>query len=199
MSLPCWGCVAEYPFCRWRPQLPEEEEEVTMVFRPGPVQYSGSRFWPGHQVLTGSPGHPGYFFLKSIRRRFSKKNKSQLAATRFLTWSTRSHQVFSFPIFSWTRPGSSLESSGSRVDPPGRVSKLWKEQCLWNCVVSGWERQISMWSLSFNIYNHTPGWIIIRPLYFSAIYKIALFFNLINLILNQPRLFNIYSIKPWFD
>jgi len=44
MSLPCWGCVAEYPFCRWRPQLPEEEEEVTMVFRPGPVQYSGSRF-----------------------------------------------------------------------------------------------------------------------------------------------------------
>jgi hypothetical protein len=50
-----------------------------IVLRPclvaGPVQGPGSRFWLGHQVLTGSPGQ--FFFFKSKRRRFSKKKKQK--------------------------------------------------------------------------------------------------------------------------
>jgi hypothetical protein len=49
-----------------------------MVFRPGPVQGSGSRFWPGR------PGQI-FFLKKSKQRRFSKKNKNQLVAVGFLT------------------------------------------------------------------------------------------------------------------
>ena len=38
-----------------------------------------------------------------------------------------SHRVFSFPVFSSTRPGSSSGSAESQVDPSGRVSKLWHQ------------------------------------------------------------------------
>ena len=69
----------------------------TIVFRPGPIQGLGSGFWPDHRVARIN------FFLKSKRCYFSKKNKSQLVATEFLTGSsgqpTGSHWVFSSPVF----------------------------------------------------------------------------------------------------
>jgi hypothetical protein len=100
-----------------------------IVLRPclvaGPVQGPGSRFWLGHQVLTGSPGQ--FFFFKSKRRRFSKKKKTKV--NRFATGSwpglARSHRVFPSPIFSSTRPGSSPGLAGSQVDPRDRVSELY--------------------------------------------------------------------------
>jgi hypothetical protein len=107
----------------------------SIVFRPGlmagPVQGSGF-----DRVKF-------FFFKKSKRCRFSKKkNKNQRVATEFLTgschvnWvagSTGSHRVFSYPIFSSTRPGSSLGSVGSRVDPPGPA---WKFQSRSPLVIS---------------------------------------------------------------
>jgi hypothetical protein len=83
--------------------------------RPG----SRSKF----RILIGSPGCPSQLFFKSKRRCFSKKNKSQRVAIRFLTGScqvtgsTGSHRVFSFPIFSSTRPGFSPGST--RQAEPG--------------------------------------------------------------------------------
>jgi len=69
------------------------------------------------------PSRPGQFFLKSKRRRFSKKKiKSQRVAIRFLTGlpgqPVGSHRVFYFIFFS-TRPGSSSGLAESRVDLPG--------------------------------------------------------------------------------
>jgi len=96
-----------------------------IVLRPclvaGPVQGPGSRFWLGHQVLTGSPGQ--FFFFKSKRRRFSKKKKQK--STGLQPGLARSHRVFPSPIFSSTRPGSSPGSAGSQVDPRDRVSELY--------------------------------------------------------------------------
>ena len=65
---------------------------ITIVFRPGPVQNLGSGFWPGR---------PGQVFLKSKRRRFSKK-KSQRVITGFLIGSCRVTPVFSFLYFFFT-------------------------------------------------------------------------------------------------
>jgi hypothetical protein len=112
----------------------------SIVFRPGlmagPVQSSG------FDQVTGLAGS-NFFLKKSKRCRFSKKkNKNQRVATEFLTgschvnWvagSTGSHRVFSYPIFSSTRPGSSLGSVGSRVDPPGPA---WKFQSRSPLVIS---------------------------------------------------------------
>jgi hypothetical protein len=90
------------------------------VLRPGPVQGSGSGFWPGLRVW---PGRPGQFFKKKNQNDvvLVKKNKSQRVCHRVLTGSAGSHRVFPSPVFSSTRPGSSPGSAGSRVDPPGRA------------------------------------------------------------------------------
>jgi len=68
------------------------------VLRPGPVQGSGFRFWPGHQVW---PGRPGQFFKKNqndvVLVKKNKKNKSQWVCHRVL-------------------PGQ----PGPRVDPAGQ-------------------------------------------------------------------------------
>jgi hypothetical protein len=52
--------------------------------------------------LTGSPGRPSHFFLKSKWRRFSKKNKSQRVCNRVAGsthWVSRATPGFSFPRF----------------------------------------------------------------------------------------------------
>jgi hypothetical protein len=82
---------------------------ICIVFRPGPVQGPGSGFWPGHRVARVN-------FFKSKRRRFSKKNKSQPVATRFLTESCRVTPSYSFPYFFFN-----LARFQPRVDPPGRA------------------------------------------------------------------------------
>jgi hypothetical protein len=76
--------------------------------------------------LTGSPGRPGqFFFFKSKRRRFSKK-KNQRVFNRVLLGQPgrRVTTGFSFPYFffnpAWFQP---------RVNPSGRVSKLWLLLC----------------------------------------------------------------------
>jgi hypothetical protein len=89
--------------------------------RPGPR----SRF----RVLTESPGRPSQFFLKKKNQNdailVKNKNVNRLqsgfwpgliGSTR---QTTRSHRVFSSPIFSSTRSGFSSGSAGSQVDPPG--------------------------------------------------------------------------------
>jgi hypothetical protein len=43
---------------------------LTIVLRPGLIQGPGSGFWRDHRI-----GWVNSFFLKSKRRRFSKKNK----------------------------------------------------------------------------------------------------------------------------
>jgi hypothetical protein len=93
------------------------------------VRVPGSKFWPGHRVLVESV----LVFLNQndvILVKKKKKNKSQQVCNRVLTgscWVNRvarsagSHRVFPSPVFSSTRPGSSLGSAGSRVGPPGRA------------------------------------------------------------------------------
>ena len=81
---------------------------VVIVFRPGLVQGSGSRFWPGHQVARVN----SFFFLNQNNVILvKKKNKNQQVATWFFTESARSHQFFPSLIFSSTRPGSSTGST----------------------------------------------------------------------------------------
>jgi len=87
----------------------------TKVLRPGPVQGSGSGFWPGQ-----------FFKKKSKRRRFSKKKKQKSTGlSPGLAGSpgrpAGSHRVFPSPVFSSTWPGSGPGSAGSQVDPPGRT------------------------------------------------------------------------------
>jgi hypothetical protein len=86
---------------------------LCIVFRPG--------LRLGFRVLTVLPGRPGqnFFLKKSKRRRFSykkTKNKSQ----RVAIGSCRVTPGFSFPCF-FFNPARFQ----SRVDPPGRVLKLW--------------------------------------------------------------------------
>ena len=84
---------------------------LSIVFRLGPVQSSGFRFWSGHRVVWVNLKN------KLKGRRFSKKNKSQWIITGFLTESTcRVTLGFSFPCYSSTRPNSSPGST-SRVTP----------------------------------------------------------------------------------
>ena len=94
-------------------------------FQTRPGGRSGPR--AGFRVLTRSSGRPGQFFFNQNDVILVKK-KSQRVATRFLTRSCRVtgstcriNRVFSFPIFSSTRPGSSLGSAWFRIDPPGRA------------------------------------------------------------------------------
>jgi len=103
--------------------------------RPGPR--------PGFQVLTGSVL---FFFLKSKRRRFSKKKVSGFATGSWLglagstgspgqpTGSAGSHRVFSPRCFfnlAWFQPqvGRVL----GRPAGPGRVSKLCSVQVITTC------------------------------------------------------------------
>ena len=86
---------------------------LCIVFRPARWAAWFNVRIPSFDRVTGSSG--SIFFLKSKRRCFSKKKKNQRVATKFLTGScrvNRAHRVFSSPIFSSTRPGSSPGSAG---------------------------------------------------------------------------------------
>jgi hypothetical protein len=78
---------------------------------------------PGFWVLTGLV----LFFLNQNDVILVKKTKKKTKVNGFATESYRvsrvagSHRVFSSPIFSSTRPGSSPGSARSRGDPPGRA------------------------------------------------------------------------------
>jgi len=103
------------------------------VLRPGPVQGSGSGFWPGHRVW---PGRPGQFFKKKNQNDVvlvKKKTK----ANGFVTGSCQVSRVtgstrrvtpgFSFPRF-FVNPARFRPRVGrvpGRPAGPGRVSKLW--------------------------------------------------------------------------
>ena len=65
---------------------------LSIVFRPGPVQGSGSGFWPGHLVARVN----SFFFFKLERCRFSKK---KIKNQRIATGSCRVTQSFSFSYF----------------------------------------------------------------------------------------------------
>jgi hypothetical protein len=82
----------------------------TIVFKPGPVQGSGSGS-PGFERVTGSPESIPILLKKSKRRHFSKKKVNGLQPG-FLPGFAGSHQVMTFPIFSSTQPGS---NPGSRA------------------------------------------------------------------------------------
>jgi hypothetical protein len=102
----------------------------TKVLRPGPVQGSGSGFWPDHQVWPGQ-----FFKKKSKRRRFSKKKKKQkkTKVNGFVTGSCRvtgsTRRVtpgFFFPRF-FVNPALFRPRVGRVPGRPagsGRVSKL---------------------------------------------------------------------------
>jgi hypothetical protein len=62
-----------------------------------------------------------FFIKKSKRSRFSKKKKKQKSTSCnwVFDWVAGSHQVFSSPVFSSTRPGSSPKSAESGIDPLG--------------------------------------------------------------------------------
>jgi len=90
-------------------------------FKPGPVQDSGFRFWPGQSGQS--------LFKKNSKRRCFNKKKTKInelqpsfaGSPGQTTGSAESHRVITFPIFSSTRPGSSPGPAGSRIDPPGRT------------------------------------------------------------------------------
>jgi len=84
--------------------------------------------WLEHSFQTRSGGRPGlrlgfrvltgsiFFLKKSKRRRFSKKKKVNRLQPSFLpglAGSIGSRQIFPYPIFSSTRPGSSPGSANS--------------------------------------------------------------------------------------
>ena len=65
------------------------EDLGRILLRPGlvagPVQDPGSRFWPGHRVLTGSPDWPGSsFFSNQNDIVLVKKKKNQRVCNRVL-------------------------------------------------------------------------------------------------------------------
>jgi hypothetical protein len=85
----------------------------SIVFKPDPR----AEF----RVLTESLGCPGqFFFLKKSKRRCFSIKKSQQGATSFLTGSCRVTSGFSFPCFFFNPARFQL-----RIDPSGRVLKLW--------------------------------------------------------------------------
>jgi len=79
-------------------------ELTSIVFRSRPVQGPGFGFWSSHRV-----GRVNFF--KSKQRRFSKKTKVNGLQSGFWSSLPGSHRVFSYPIFSSTRSGSSLGST----------------------------------------------------------------------------------------
>jgi hypothetical protein len=56
-----------------------------------------------------------------------KKTKINGLQSGFAGSTRRIDRVMTFHIFSSIRPGSSPWLAGSRIDPPGRVSKLWNQ------------------------------------------------------------------------
>jgi len=87
-------------------------------FKTGSGGWPGPR--PGFRVLTRLPG---WFFLKkkkSKRHRFSKKKTKKIKVNGFAIRSAGSTPGFSFPRFFFNPTRFQ-----PRVNPPGRVSKLW--------------------------------------------------------------------------
>ena len=81
----------------------QPQTHKTIVFKPGPVQGSGS-------------GSPGFERVARVNPYFIKKNQNDVILVKkkvnelqpgFLPGFAGSHQVMTFPIFSSTRPGSS--------------------------------------------------------------------------------------------
>jgi hypothetical protein len=121
------------------------EDLGRIVLRPGlvagPVQGPGSKFWPGHRVLTGSPDRPSQFFFSNqnniVLVKKQKKNKNQRVCNQVLigfyrvVGSARSHRIFFFLVFSLTRPDFNPESTRSRINPPNRIgfqNYAWRPQ-----------------------------------------------------------------------
>jgi hypothetical protein len=80
---------------------------MVIVLRPGPVA-DPVQDPTGFDRVTGSAGL--VLFLKKLKRRhFSKKKKTKVNgfATGLPGQPAGSHRVFSSPVFSSTRPGSS--------------------------------------------------------------------------------------------
>jgi len=84
--------------------------------------------FPSFDRITGSAG--SVFVFKSKWYHFSKKKIKKAKVNWFstrscrvsrVTGSTGSHRVFSSPIFSSTRPGSSPKSARSQVNPMDRT------------------------------------------------------------------------------
>jgi hypothetical protein len=86
------------------------EDLGRIVLRTGPVQDPGSRFWPGHWVLTESPDRPGQFFFSNQNYVVLVKKQKKIKVNGFVTgsWSgftgstRRVSQVtpdFFFPCF----------------------------------------------------------------------------------------------------
>jgi hypothetical protein len=79
---------------------------------------------------------------------FSKKTKTKVNGLQLGFWQSpgqsielaKSHRVFSSPVFSSTRSGSSSRSIEFRVDPPDRVLKLCSSPCMWCRCVHGYFR-----------------------------------------------------------
>jgi hypothetical protein len=113
---------------------------LVIVFKPDPVQGSGSGFWPGHRITRVNR----YFKTKSKRRRFSKKKRNQRVATEFCRVAG-SHRVMTFPIFSSTRPGSSPGSGGSWIDLPNRAG--FQNYDCWNISIKVWPYYCFYYSL----------------------------------------------------
>jgi hypothetical protein len=110
---------------------------VGIVFKPDPVQGSGSGFWPGHRVVRVNL----YFKKKSKRRRFSKKKKKSTGCNRVLP----GRRVMTFFIFSSTRPDSSPGSGGSWIDPPNRAG--FQNYDCWNISIKVWTYYCFYYSL----------------------------------------------------
>jgi hypothetical protein len=109
------------------------EDLGRILLRPGlvagPVQDPGSRFWPGHRVLTGSPDWPGSSFFSNQNDIVLVKKKKKVNGFATGSWSgftgstRRVSQVapdFFFPCFFFNP--AQLQLRVSQV--PGRVSKL---------------------------------------------------------------------------
>jgi hypothetical protein len=130
---------------------------LSIVFKLGPVQGPGSRFWPGHRVV--------WVNLKKSKKDIvlvKQKNKSQRVATEFLAGSYPVNQVVGSTCqVSWVTLGFAF-SYFFKPDPIlaqgwpvglGRVSKLYNWVCIYlyikkkNELKISHTRQLEIWKL----------------------------------------------------
>jgi hypothetical protein len=111
----------KWPFFILLVKKKKSMDDLTIIFRLGPVQDSGFRFWPGHPDQ--------FFFKKSKRRCFTRKKINELQPSFWsgLAGSTRSvglsgHTRFFFSLFFLK---SSLVLVPGWFTVSSRVLKLW--------------------------------------------------------------------------
>jgi hypothetical protein len=119
-------------------------------FKPGLVQGSGFGFWSGHRVVRVN------FFLKSKRRRFSKKNKNRLQPG--LAGSPR---VFPYLIFfqhSSIPAPSSRSTHWARPDFKTMLSSVYKylKKYIIYHTIKGTLKLVS----HYMVPNHIPSFIL---------------------------------------